>query len=585
MSGPSLIQQLEQLEQLEKLKKKTKPTLFGIANTIRTGNFNKDDVDGGGNTALMIACSTGLESIALDLIQTGQSKPEHANKFGSTALIMACSKGLESVALELIKTRQSNPEQVNGDGSTALTIACSKSLENVALELIKTGQSKPEHANKFGSTALIIACSKSLESLALELIKTGQSKPVQINIKGATALIWACSEGLESVALALIQTGQSKPEQVNKDGNTALIWACSSSLENVALALIQTGQSKPEHEDNDGDTALILAKEKDLKRVVDELNKLLTFIININEPGFNIVTQETIVISDYLYENADNIVFKVRNSYFLTDIESIKEQMENIANIKYECRKAGNTSEFMLDSNIIYNTEFFSLSSITGIQGVVKSNDMKKICAESSYTSRLYEIRETTKKLSAIVSKKFIEGSDGVGADHCQPGKETTVYEIMTAIPTCGPHKLSPDESKEESKEEEKELQETKEDPTLTIMYKTKPYSVDILSGITIGTLKTNVLNMLVEKGIIADTNFNVKFIYKGKVITDNAVTLYSLNPPDGMIGETMQVMLTPITTGGTKRKTKRRRKRTLKRTLKRTRKNQSKRKNIRKVK
>ena len=460
-------------------------------------------------------------------------------------------------------------------------IACSTRLESIALDLIQTGQSKPEHVSIKGSTALMIACSKSLEKVALALIETGQSKPEQVNKDGDTALMLACAKSLESVALALIKTGQSKPEQVNKNEITALIVACAKSLENVALELIKTGQSNPEHEDPSGDTALIIAKKGNLKRVVDELNKLLTFIININEPGFNIVTQETIVISDYLYENADNIVFKVRNSYFLTDIESIKEHMKNITNIKYECRKAGNTSEFINDSNIIYNTEFFSLSSITGIQGVVKSNDMEKICDDSS---RLYEIRETTKKLPAIVSKGFIEGSGGVGADHCQPGKETTVYEIMTAVPTCGPHKLSADESKEESKEEEKELQETKEDPTLTIMYKAMPYSVDIRSGMTIETLKTAVLHMLVEKGIITDTNFNVKFIYNGKVITENAVALDSLNP-DGMIGQTMQVMLTPITTGGTKRKTKRRRKRTLKRTLKRTRKNQSKRKNIRKVK
>lgn len=121
--------------------------------------------------------------------------------------------------------------------------------------------------------------------------------------------------------------------------------------------------------------------------------------------------------------------------------------------------------------------------------------------------------------------------------------------------------------SPDESKEERVGFQETKEEPILNIMYKGMPYIVNIRFGMTIEALKTAVLNMLVNKAIITDTNFNVKFIYKGKVITDNTVVLDSLNQPDGMVGQTMQVMLSaPTTTGGKKRKTKKRRKKQSKR-------------------
>jgi hypothetical protein len=85
----------------------------------------------------------------------------------------------------------------------------------------------------------------------------------------------------------------------------------------------------------------------------------------------------------------------------------------------------------------------------------------------------------------------------------------------------------------------------------------------------TIETLKTILLDMFVSRGLINDTNQNVKFIYLGKVFTDNTLLLDSLNPNEGMNGQTMQVMITPKQSVGGKRKTLSKRKIKMNKTMK----------------
>lgn len=178
-----------------------------------------------------------------------------------------------------------------------------------------------------------------------------------------------------------------------------------------------------------------------------------------------------------------------------------------------------------------------------GVQGVVNIKNIINI-VYSKYSSCLYEVKKTSKILPGIISQRYIDGGSGESADNCKPGKETTVYNIEAAVPRC---ELTKNETKETK--EILDGQETKEEPLLTIMYKGIPYKLNIRFKMTIETLKSNVLNMLVEKGIITNKNYNIKFIYNGKVVTDNSIVLDSLNS-NGMDGQTMQVMLSPITGG-----------------------------------
>jgi hypothetical protein len=72
--------------------------IIEIIKIINDNNFDENEVDGNGNTALIWACIHSWPEVAMALIQTGRSKPEHVNNSGETALILACYDALTEVA-------------------------------------------------------------------------------------------------------------------------------------------------------------------------------------------------------------------------------------------------------------------------------------------------------------------------------------------------------------------------------------------------------------------------------------------------------------------------------------------------------
>jgi ankyrin repeat protein len=592
-----------------------------LANAIKAKYYDLAKLNPKRNTPLMVALASDLEEASLAIIKTGESTPEQVNKDGDTALIVALNMRFNDLADEIIKTGKSKPDQVNNDGKTALMLSVSLSLPSaISLALIATGHSKPDHVDNDGNTALILALDRRSEIVALELIRSGQSKPDQVANDGTTALIWAFNSAFNNAALALIATGNSKPDQVandgdrktalllsinkrvepaslaliatgnslpfypDSDGNTPLMLACLNGLENIAVALIETGESNTKHTNKYRQTALALASRNGLKKVIALLNAKSGIVIDVNQSGFNTITQETKIIKDYLSEDdSNNIAIKFAENYFLTTRSDIDTQLSNNAYIKYACKTAGEDEEgsFWDDPNILSDLRYFSLSAILGIQGVVFESEIKDIVVNLS--TNLYEILPMSKKLVSIISEDFLNGSAGEGADHCQSGKETDVYKIIEAERFVNLKRgrdaaaVAAEESKaqpvvkkqrgrratavaaEESKEETT-LIESKEDdnpPIINIMYKGTNYACPINDSTTIGELKTFLLSMLISKHIIDSDRFNVKFVYNGQVVTRDDILLITLNSRTGkMIGETMQAMLSPMT-GGKRRKNK----------------------------
>ncbi len=505
---------------------------------IETGKSVPEQIDESGITALMYACANKMNEVAIKLIETGKSVPEQIHESGDIALTIACKNRMSEVALKLIETEKSVPEQIDENGDTALTIACKNIMSEVALKLIETGKSVPEQINREKNTALIIACLNKMSEVALKLIETGKSVPEQFNQQGFTALIIACLNKMSEVALKLIETGKSVPEYIfDRYKTTALMYACANNMSEVALKLIETGKSVPEQIDENGDTALTIAIDNNMTEVVTLLNKLKT--ININEKGFDVINQEYKKISDYLSEIEDGICIKVNKQYFLTDKKSLLTQINNPANIKYECKTAGNGSQFILDRNINYNTEYFSMSSIFGLQILV---DLKKFF-NVFYSNNLLYLEPTSKKVASIISKAFIQGGSGVSADHCQPGKITTIYSVNKSTP------ISEKEDIEDNQNEEKEKE--KDENIIKIQYKTNIYSFPVDNNTTLENIKTLLLNKLLSENVITSSSQNVKFIYKGKIYTDMSIVITNLeNDPFGI---TLQAMVSPKPTSGGK--------------------------------
>ena len=510
---------------LEKYKRNSSEKLATkIKKSIDSGEFNLSEIKDD-KTPLMYCCCynssfSDFIHISMKLIQTGKAYPEFVDNEGKTALIYLCN-----------------------NGSTVRH-------DNLAIQIIETGKSLPEQVDKDGNTALILACKNNINHTRFKLIETGMSKPEQVNTDGNTALIYACKVGFLStdIALKLIETGNSRPEQINKENLSALSYACKNKLSEVALKIIEVIKENPSIPIYIYENAYSIALENNMFEVIDILNSLINnketiddkLFININEIGFDILNQEHLKIKEYLNNNTNGICIKVNNQYFLIDNRNIINQMSNNYNIKYGCKTAGNTSQYILDSNIIYNTEYFSISSIFGFQILV---DYKKFADQLSSSNKLFTLIPTSLTFPSIISKEFINGRSGISADHCQPGKETIVYDSHISYPI----------QKEKEKEiQEKEIQEKEK---IKVQYKTSIYSFPITLTTTLNDIKQDLLKMTSN----IDNNIKVKFIYKGKIYTNMDTELSSIESnPNGI---TLQSIISPVT-GGKKMKKQKTKKR-----------------------
>lgn len=175
---------------------------------IETGLYRLDAENIIHVTALIMACSKGveMEEVALEIIKQGNFNPDAKEYYSkSNALILACSKGMNKVALKLIETGLFNMADVNIHDNTALVYACAKEMEEVALKIIEKGNYNPSATDKLGNTALIYACEKGMEDVALKIIETKDSNPNAVNENVESALDIACNKNLEKVSVEIMK--------------------------------------------------------------------------------------------------------------------------------------------------------------------------------------------------------------------------------------------------------------------------------------------------------------------------------------------------------------------------------------------
>jgi hypothetical protein len=142
------------------------------------------------------------------------------------------------------------------------------------------------------------------------------------------------------------------------------------------------------------------------------------------------------------------------------------------------------------------------------------------------------------------------------------------VYLVFSASTDCG-IKSEIVEGVSEAVEESKE-QLIGMSNKITILYKEGKYPISINDSTTVEDLKELFLDDLKSKGIIEpDKNFNVRFIFKGKILKDDLPTEIKENPADFAI----QSMVNPISGG---RKTIKKRKNMKKKTMKKRKNNKT---------
>jgi ankyrin repeat protein len=133
---------------------------------------------------LSLACINKLESVALAIIATEQTNiamPDHKNR---TALICACYSNMEEIALMLIDSGNSNPSIIfnerNGLTGTALILACKNKMVDTALALIASGKSNLNYTPKSGQNAMYWAKHHNLDNI-INILNIRQNEPIRIN--------------------------------------------------------------------------------------------------------------------------------------------------------------------------------------------------------------------------------------------------------------------------------------------------------------------------------------------------------------------------------------------------------------------
>ena len=417
------------------------------------------------------------------------------------------------------------------------------------------------------------------ENTQFDIDKLSKAQKEQLGISTKISLISELNKPNPDIPslIELIKSDEWDKEEVDKDGKTPLIIACMAGMEDVALALIDTGESNMYLMNDEGDNAFKAATEKNLTKVLDAFPKN---IIDITQTGFDNISQEDIVIDDYLKKNPYNLVVMINNIFYFTSKDAIKKQIYDTANIKYGCREAGEQSRYVMPDNIIIDIPYFSFSSLFGLQILIKLEDAKIMM--DILSGNMFVFRKSITLIS-IISKKFIGDQNGFSADHCQSGKSTDVYLVFAASADCGITKVVEELQSSEAVEESKD-ELTGMSNKITILYKEGKYPISIHDGTTVEELKELFLNDLKSKAIIeSDKNFNVRFIFKGKILKDDLPSEINENPSDF----TIQAMVNPISGG---RKTIKKRKNMKKKTIKKRKNNKTikkgkKRKTMKKIK
>jgi len=395
------------------------------------------------------------------------------------------------------------------------------------------------------------------ENTQFDIDRLSRAQKQQLGISTKISLISELNKPNPDIPslIELIRSDDWNPEEVDKDGKNALIIACLKGIEDVALELIKTGKFNMYLVTNNGDNVFKAAIENNLTNVLAAFPKN---IIDINQTGFDTINQEDIVISDYLKKNPYNLVVMINNSYYFTSKDAIKKQIMDTINIKYGCKEAGEQSQHVIDENIIYDIPYFSLSSLFGLQILIQVEDAKKMM--DILSGNMFILRKSI-TLPAIISQHFIDGGEGVSADHCQSGKATDTYMVFSASPDCGTSEKVIEEVKEAVEETKDEL--TGMSNKITISYKEGKYPISVNDGTTVEELKELFLDDLKSKGIVEpDKNFNIRFIFKGKILKDDLPSEIKEKPADF----TIQAMVNLISGG---KKTIKKRKNMKKKTMK----------------
>lgn len=178
-----------------------------VVNLLGQGT-DPNQVDAYGNTALMLAASTGNADVVDELLTHG-ANVQSKDKYGQTALIFACSKGHYEVAKMLVD-RKAGVNVTTSHGQTALMKVCyiSHPHSGILAELLLTHKAKPDlQTPEEGTTAAMVAAQHDHMELLEILAHYGANLDLRRKSDGATVLHLSAEKASFTMVANLVGLG------------------------------------------------------------------------------------------------------------------------------------------------------------------------------------------------------------------------------------------------------------------------------------------------------------------------------------------------------------------------------------------
>ncbi len=142
-------------------------------------------------TAFMNCICFLNEDICLKFLDTGRAAEHLFNSFQETPLMIACSKGMEKLALRLVQSGNVPLDILDKkDNCSALSVAIDNDCFSVAYEILETTRGNPNIIDKYDETAFILACQKKSYVIASYMLERNLGFPTYVNKHDESALYY-----------------------------------------------------------------------------------------------------------------------------------------------------------------------------------------------------------------------------------------------------------------------------------------------------------------------------------------------------------------------------------------------------------
>jgi hypothetical protein len=154
--------------------------------------------------------------------------------------------------------------------------------------------------------------------------------------------------------------------------------------------------------------------------------------ININSlKTYDVIDLEDKPVQDFISENNDNIVFIIdKNHCFNASKTKILKNL--FGSIKFECLVGdGRRGPNNVNKNIKY-CHIKTIANYLPIDFITYDNALQ-IC--NPLSGNIFQVTRSNKQLASSISQNILNGSNSLGASHCQEGQGGAVYSVEKVIP------------------------------------------------------------------------------------------------------------------------------------------------------